>query len=437
MPRVRVSVVADDLGICAERDAGIFECLDHGIVTAAVVLPNGLTSAAACAEAIRRGVASRIGLHLNLSEGQPLSPVKEVRSLLQETGGGVGIAGIGDCGWCFLGMRELQRRQSAGLVPPAELARECRAQLEWFRAHFGRYPAVVNGHQHCHVTVLCCPEAAAELRECGVRYLRSTDEKEEDLEDDGQLGTVNASGTDSAADNAPAAALAGPATALPPATVLCERCAWVSNRSALAMDVYRVAVPALQCNAAFVGLRFCKRVYSADEWVSAVASAAARAAAERWRVDSRRRRRRRRRRGYRCARQENWSPQLQQLGSCSNVACTCVAAKTEKVRPRHLSLRGEKHSSNAAAATAADGDDRCHDDRDGGSGRDDDDDDGSGDESDESDVVVEAMVHPGYVHGQCACVRRSECSSTTMSTASNSNTSSSSGGRTARPPPTD
>lgn len=48
--RVCVAVVADDLGICSERDRGIFECFERGIVTDAVILPNGESAEAACRE---------------------------------------------------------------------------------------------------------------------------------------------------------------------------------------------------------------------------------------------------------------------------------------------------------------------------------------------------------------------------------------------------
>ena len=109
--RVRVVVVADDLGICDERDRGIFESLDNGIVTCAVVLPNGDTSGAACDKARQRGYFARgqIGLHLNVSEGRPLSNPHDVASLLHWRGLS-GTTGTKEAPPQFVGMRELQRR---------------------------------------------------------------------------------------------------------------------------------------------------------------------------------------------------------------------------------------------------------------------------------------------------------------------------------------
>ena len=42
--QLKLIVTADDLGIAPERDEGIFEAFEHGIVTSASLLVNGVTA---------------------------------------------------------------------------------------------------------------------------------------------------------------------------------------------------------------------------------------------------------------------------------------------------------------------------------------------------------------------------------------------------------
>lgn len=42
--KVKLIVTADDLGIAPERDEGIFEAFEHGVVTSASLLVNGSTA---------------------------------------------------------------------------------------------------------------------------------------------------------------------------------------------------------------------------------------------------------------------------------------------------------------------------------------------------------------------------------------------------------
>jgi len=66
-------VNADDLGADEARNAGIFEAIEAGVVTSASILPNG----PALEDALRRIRSScrpiSLGVHINLSEGRPLS----------------------------------------------------------------------------------------------------------------------------------------------------------------------------------------------------------------------------------------------------------------------------------------------------------------------------------------------------------------------------
>jgi predicted glycoside hydrolase/deacetylase ChbG (UPF0249 family) len=265
---VQLLVVADDLGICAERDRGIFECLHSGLVTAAVILPNGETAAAAAAQARALGLADKVGLHWNVSEGRPVSDPSEVGTLLVPDGGADGEAvgmpqaeasrKLGSSrhpqlrqqgqpppppASAFMGMRELKQCFDAGKVDPQQLAHELQAQLSWFRDHLGRFPTFVNGHQHCHISLFCEPVARV-LKACGVRYLRHTSEVScrsdgtvcSDAALQGHTGasapTVAAADYDDLEDDDDCKVVV-----LPP---LCERCAWVATNSEAVMAQYKV-----------------------------------------------------------------------------------------------------------------------------------------------------------------------------------------------------
>jgi chitin disaccharide deacetylase len=76
---------ADDLGLTAGVNTGIFDAHDHGILTSASLFAN----APATSDAIRR-VRSRpslgVGVHLTLVDGTPALPPQRVPTLVQEDG---------------------------------------------------------------------------------------------------------------------------------------------------------------------------------------------------------------------------------------------------------------------------------------------------------------------------------------------------------------
>ena len=71
--RMKLIVNADDLGYSPHRDRGIFQAFYKGIVTSASLVVNGASSEQAVKEALSVGL--EMGLHLNLTEGKPLTNV--------------------------------------------------------------------------------------------------------------------------------------------------------------------------------------------------------------------------------------------------------------------------------------------------------------------------------------------------------------------------
>lgn len=64
-------VTADDYGYSAQRDNGIIESFNNGIVTRASLLVNGV-SAQNSAVQLAKEHGLLLGIHLNLTEGKPL-----------------------------------------------------------------------------------------------------------------------------------------------------------------------------------------------------------------------------------------------------------------------------------------------------------------------------------------------------------------------------
>lgn len=81
---IRLIVNADDFGRTPEINAGILKTFTDGIVSSASLLPN--FPAFDQAVEMHRNNGLPTGIHLNLTEGQPLSPPETVSSLVDASG---------------------------------------------------------------------------------------------------------------------------------------------------------------------------------------------------------------------------------------------------------------------------------------------------------------------------------------------------------------
>eukprot|EP01105_Mastigella_eilhardi_P026462 TRINITY_DN7697_c0_g1_i1.p1 TRINITY_DN7697_c0_g1~~TRINITY_DN7697_c0_g1_i1.p1 ORF type:complete len:314 (+),score=106.19 TRINITY_DN7697_c0_g1_i1:43-942(+) len=154
----RLIVNADDLGYCAERDAGIMRCWrDCGVVAQVSVMPNAPHAAEAARAAAAAGVP--LGLHLNLTEGAPVCAAAAVPTLCTPGGQLRGKLGFA---------RAAQR----GELAASDLARECIAQIGWFARTLGKSPQHVDAHQHAHVMPGVAQALAPVLNRAGVRSVR-------------------------------------------------------------------------------------------------------------------------------------------------------------------------------------------------------------------------------------------------------------------------
>ncbi len=159
----RLIIHADDLGADEARNAGIIEAIEAGSVTAASILVNG----PAFQDCIQRiasmnGRQLSFGVHLNLTEGRPLSP---------------GLETITGADGCFCGKQEghrrLMNRDDDALQK--EIRREFAAQIQALRDAGVRMDHL-DGHQHAHIFPAAIDATIRTAREFGIPWMRIPEE---------------------------------------------------------------------------------------------------------------------------------------------------------------------------------------------------------------------------------------------------------------------
>ena len=148
-------VNADDFGLSAGVNAGVLAAHDTGLVTSATLMAN-MPAAADAVTAAPPTLA--LGLHLNLTTGEPCAGAARVPSLV-------------DSGGRFLRLDRLLLRLSLGRVRRAELEREIAAQLE-AALQFGATLGHLDGHHHVHLHATIRPIALRLAAAYGLRAVR-------------------------------------------------------------------------------------------------------------------------------------------------------------------------------------------------------------------------------------------------------------------------
>lgn len=132
----RLIVNADDLGMSRGITDGIILAHRYGFLTSASLMANMPTAEYAVgrlANAPRLGV----GIHLNLCQGKPLLPARDVPSLVAANG------------W-FHSPADMIRRLWTWRVSPREIEAEFRAQIQWAKAR-AICPTHADSHHHLHI----------------------------------------------------------------------------------------------------------------------------------------------------------------------------------------------------------------------------------------------------------------------------------------------
>ena len=148
-------VTADELGLSSKRNQGIVDAHTQGIVTSASMLAYG----PAFREAVKVAKALKsldVGLHLNLSEGEPL--VLGHKTLANPDG-------------AFWGRAEARRRIKEGLIDLREVEKEADAQFETLKSA-GVKMTHLSSVDHVHIRGKLAAPLAALARKYGVRCFR-------------------------------------------------------------------------------------------------------------------------------------------------------------------------------------------------------------------------------------------------------------------------
>ena len=95
---LNIKLVADDFGYCKQRNRGVIELCQKGLIHKISLLVNAnechdaVSTYNALPANVRLNV--KVGLHLNLTEGEPVTEKVHVPSLLSESGHFLGKIGL-------------------------------------------------------------------------------------------------------------------------------------------------------------------------------------------------------------------------------------------------------------------------------------------------------------------------------------------------------
>jgi predicted glycoside hydrolase/deacetylase ChbG (UPF0249 family) len=152
----RLVVNADDFGFSPGVNRGILQAHRAGVVSSVSTLVNTPGWTDAIHELEHAGPALGVGLHLNLTAGEPLSDARTLRD--RRTGR-------------FYPPTTLGARACTGQIDPREVANECAAQLARLRGT-GVAVTHLDSHHHVHALPGVWQPVIATARESGVRVVR-------------------------------------------------------------------------------------------------------------------------------------------------------------------------------------------------------------------------------------------------------------------------
>lgn len=151
---------ADDFGYCPKRDRAIVDLFHRKCLSSTSVLVNGMNVQQACTAAKAAGLP--MGIHLNLTEGRPISTdIDRIQSLVDNHGFLHGKFGL---------RNELENDR----IQTEHIEYEIRMQLNrYFELMDHQSPEHIDGHQHIHVHPKLVEIVARLAREYGIEYIRA------------------------------------------------------------------------------------------------------------------------------------------------------------------------------------------------------------------------------------------------------------------------
>ena len=156
MNRQAMIVNADDFGLTESCTAAIAEAFRQGLISSTTACANGEAIETAYRIANENGFADRVGIHINLTEGKPLT---------------AGIAA--DPFFCVNGVfhGRINRLKKPGRETLAHLREEVAAQIERLRG-IGFPISHADSHHHIHTGVFLIGTIETVLQEAGINKIR-------------------------------------------------------------------------------------------------------------------------------------------------------------------------------------------------------------------------------------------------------------------------
>ncbi len=159
----KLIINADDLGADEARNRGIFEAIEAGRVTSVSILVNG----DGFEDAMQRWrgldkTEISLGIHINLSEGKPVS--RDLRILTAQDG-------------FFRGKQATHAllKEPSGIELEREIQKEINAQIQILKKF--KIPIThLDGHQHIHIAPVVLPIALSEATKNKIQWIRIPDE---------------------------------------------------------------------------------------------------------------------------------------------------------------------------------------------------------------------------------------------------------------------
>jgi predicted glycoside hydrolase/deacetylase ChbG (UPF0249 family) len=148
-------VNADDFNTNVERNRGILEAAQKGIVTSATIIANmpGLKESL---PSLAGTLGGRVGIHLNLTMGLPLT--SDVKTLVNGSGR-------------FMKKRTVWQKAIRGLMDLGEVEKEFAAQISLLKS-LGVRPDHIDGNNHIHIFPGIATTVARLANDFGVKRIR-------------------------------------------------------------------------------------------------------------------------------------------------------------------------------------------------------------------------------------------------------------------------
>src|SRR5580704_7573804 len=136
MKEKRLIVNADDFGMSRGVSDGIIQAHLHGFLSSTSLMPN-MPAAEYAASCLGRVPGLGVGVHLNICQGRPILPSREVESLVDARGD-------------FHAPAIQAHKVWFGQTDGFEIEAEFIAQIRWMKDR-GIVPTHADSHQHMHM----------------------------------------------------------------------------------------------------------------------------------------------------------------------------------------------------------------------------------------------------------------------------------------------